>query len=120
MRDQNHTTIHTIHTILIHEILVKTLAISLYVYIDFSSVLPVNFTFYVYLYFASLLHHYCLVIVEHISIKINVSNGKYPTKSALPGKRFLATNQVSIRYMLLEYLRIVALMTALAFVVPQM
>ena len=83
-------------------------------------VLPVNFTFYVYLYFASLLHHYCLVIVEHISIKINVSNGKYPTKSALPGKRFLATNQVSIRYMLLEYLRIVALMTALAFVVPQM
>ena len=47
-------------------------------------------------------------------------NGKYPTKSALPGKRFLATNQVSIRYMLLEYLRIVALMTALAFVVPQM
>ena len=45
---------------------------------------------------------------------------KYPTKPALPGKRFLATNQVSIRYMLLEYLRIVALMTALAFMIPQM
>ena len=39
--------------------------------------MPVNFTFYVYLDFASLLHHYCLVIVEHISIKINVSKRKY-------------------------------------------
>ena len=51
----NHTTIHSIHTILIHEILVKTLVIFLYVYFDFHSV---NFTSYVYFDFAS----YCICI----------------------------------------------------------
>ena len=33
--------------------------------------------FYVYFDFASLLHPYCLVIVVHISIKINVSNRNF-------------------------------------------
>ena len=62
--DQNQTIINTIHTILIHEIIVQKIGIYLYVY------------FVLRLMYILILHPYCHVTVVHISIKINVSNLK--------------------------------------------